>query len=79
MGIDKCIEIAKSARQEVFKDSFGEIVDDDSYNYILKDITINVACVEHKKIVIIFVASNTLNPAFYVKTFVEAFERSKNK
>jgi len=74
---NECIDIAKRARKEIFKDEFGEIIDDHSYNYIRNDIKINILCLEEKNLVILFVSTQDIEPMYYINIFSEYFSQKE--
>lgn len=79
ISFNECISVAKNARLELFEESFGEIIDDDSYNYIVEGLQINVACETNRKLVIIFIATQKLNPIPFMTVFEKYFNKQKTK
>lgn len=67
----ECVKRSKLAKLELFKDDFGESVLDYSYSYLNDHLSITVACMEDKELVMIFVATQGKNPVYYLRVFEE--------
>ncbi|MET1257416.1 hypothetical protein [Aliikangiella maris] len=74
-----CIDISKQAREKLFKDDFGEFVDENSYTYSDKAVIINVMCFEKKKLVFVSVSTQDTDPLDYLNVFETQFTNSTNR
>jgi len=73
--IAECVELSRTARRDFVEDDFGEVVDEDSYNYITENLKINVLCIEKKQLVVVFVSAQDLNPYKYLRIFEKHFDK----